>query len=60
MEVYVNDMVVKSMAVETHVRDLEEVFAQIQKYNIRLNLKKCVFGAKGWKSLLKFKSTTSG
>jgi len=26
-----------------------EVFAQIQKYNIRLNLKKCVFGAKGWK-----------
>jgi len=51
MEVYVDDMVVKSGEVEKHLRDLEEVFARIREYNIRLNPEKCVFGVKGGKFL---------
>jgi len=51
MEVYVDDMIVKSCEVQKHVKDLEEVFARIKKYNIRLNLEKCVFGVRGGKFL---------
>jgi len=47
MEVYVDDMIVKSCMVEKHIKDLEEVFAKIRKYNLRLNLEKCVFGVRG-------------
>jgi len=44
MEVYVDNMVVKSQRIEDHVRDLKEVFHQVRKYNMRLNPEKCVFG----------------
>ncbi|XP_027905608.1 uncharacterized protein LOC114165140 [Vigna unguiculata] len=44
MEVYVDDMVVKSQTAEDHARDLKEVFHQIRKYNMHLNPEKCVFG----------------
>ena len=37
-------MVVKSYSVAQHVADLEEVFGEICKYNMRLILKKCTFG----------------
>ena len=47
MEVYVDDMIVKSCEVQRHVEDLEEVFARIRKYNIRLNPEKCVFSVRG-------------
>jgi len=49
MEVYVDDMIVKSCEVQRHVKDLEEVFARIRKYNIHLNPDKCVFGVRGGK-----------
>jgi len=45
MEVYVDDMVVKSQTAEDHVRDLGEVFHQVRKYNMRLNPEKCLRGA---------------
>jgi len=51
MEVYVDDMIVKSCEVENNVKDLEEVFARVRKYDIRLNPKKCVFGVRGGKFL---------
>jgi len=51
MEVYVDDMIVKSGEVEKHLEDLEEVFARIRKYNIRLNPEKCIFGVRGGKFL---------
>ncbi|XP_068497948.1 uncharacterized protein [Phaseolus vulgaris] len=51
LEVYVDDMVVKSSEIQKHLEDLEEVFAQIRKYNIRLNPEKCVFGVRGGKFL---------
>ena len=51
MEVYVDDMVVKSQTAEDHVRDLGEVFRQLRKYNMRLNPEKCVFGVPAGKFL---------
>jgi len=51
MEVYVDDMVVKSMTVEARVHDMKEVFVEIRKYDMRLNPDKCVFGVKGGKFL---------
>nr|KYP55822.1 Transposon Ty3-I Gag-Pol polyprotein [Cajanus cajan] len=40
MEVYVDDMVVKTTSVEAHAYDLDEVFSQIRKHNMRLNTDK--------------------
>lgn len=37
-------MVVKYNNLTTHLVDLEEVFDQLRKYNMRLNPKMCVFG----------------
>ena len=51
MEIYVDDVVVKSDKVQKHLEDLEEVFAQIRKYNISLNPEKCIFGVRGGKFL---------
>ncbi|XP_020222088.1 uncharacterized protein LOC109804668 [Cajanus cajan] len=51
MEVYVDDMVVKSGDLEQHVVDLAEVFQQLHKYDMRLNPEKCVFGVSGGKFL---------
>ncbi|XP_020233796.1 uncharacterized protein LOC109813916 [Cajanus cajan] len=51
MEVYVDDMVVKSHDISNHVADLSEVFQQLRRYDMRLNLEKCVFGVSGGKFL---------
>nr|KYP43921.1 Retrovirus-related Pol polyprotein from transposon 17.6 [Cajanus cajan] len=51
MEVYIDDMVVKTTSVEGHAADLAEVFNQIRKHNMRLNLEKCIFGVQGGKFL---------
>jgi len=47
MEVYVDDIIVKSDSVEQHANDLAEVFQQIRKDDMRLNPEKCVFGVEG-------------
>nr|KYP42512.1 Retrovirus-related Pol polyprotein from transposon opus [Cajanus cajan] len=47
LEVYVDDMVVKSDDLGTHQSDLEEVFKQVRKHDMRLNPEKCVFGIAG-------------
>ena len=39
MEVYVDDMLVKSPTVEQHIKDLTETFASLRMYNMRLNPK---------------------
>jgi len=44
MQAFVDDMVVISKEKEKHVTDLEELFTSIVKYNLKLNLEKCVFG----------------
>jgi hypothetical protein len=37
MEVYIDDMVVKSKKAEDHLRDLEEAFRILDEYNMKLN-----------------------
>ena len=44
MEVYIDDMLVKSLQKEDHVTNLQEMFALLRKYNMKLNLVKCAFG----------------
>ncbi|XP_057739852.1 uncharacterized protein LOC130956943 [Arachis stenosperma] len=51
IEVYVDDMVVKTKDGSSHIQDLEEIFAQVRKYNMRLNPEKCAFGVRGGKFL---------
>ena len=43
MEVYVNDMLVKSKDEANHLDDLKETFSTLRKYNMKLNPAKCVF-----------------
>ena len=44
IEVYVDDMMVKSSTREGHFEALDKFLARAKKYNLRLNPKKCVFG----------------
>ncbi|XP_016192638.1 uncharacterized protein LOC107633538 [Arachis ipaensis] len=46
IEVYVDDMVAKTIVGNSHIRDLAEIFGQIRQYNMRLNPEKCVFGVR--------------
>jgi len=48
---YVDDMVVTSQERGRHVADLEELFATIAKYRLKLNLENCVFGVEAGKFL---------
>ena len=44
VEVYIDDMAIKSQSISQHETDLEEVFGELHKYDMRLNPKKCTFG----------------
>nr|GEV17333.1 reverse transcriptase domain-containing protein [Tanacetum cinerariifolium] len=44
IEVYVDDLVVKSHTEAEMMRDVEETFRTLRKINMKLNLKKCLFG----------------
>jgi len=43
VQAYLNDMVATLGRKDHHIADLEELFATIKKYNLKLNLDKCVF-----------------
>ena len=51
IEVYIDDMVVKSKVVFEHVRDLEVIFGILRKQKLRLNASKCLFGVGSGKFL---------
>ncbi|KAK8955117.1 hypothetical protein KSP39_PZI001888 [Platanthera zijinensis] len=51
LEVYVDDLMIKSPDVDSHLQDLEETFATLRRYKMRLNPLKCVFGASRGKFL---------
>jgi len=51
VQAYVDDMVVTSQERGHHVSDMEELFATIAKYCLKLNPEKCVFGAEAGKFL---------
>ena len=44
VEVYIDDMVVKSKVVPEHVGDLENIFETLRKHKLGLNASKCSFG----------------
>ena len=51
MEVYVDDMLVKSLLATNHVDNLREMFLILRRYKMKLNPNKCVFGVESGKFL---------
>ncbi|XP_075483681.1 uncharacterized protein LOC142523836 [Primulina tabacum] len=51
IEVYVDDILIKTREVSCFVDDLAETFATLEQYGIKLNLTKCVFRVKSGKLL---------
>jgi len=51
VQAYVDDMVVTSQERGRHTTNLEELFATIAKYRLKLNPEKCVFGVEARKFL---------
>ncbi|KAL0284791.1 UNVERIFIED_CONTAM: Retrovirus-related Pol polyprotein from transposon [Sesamum radiatum] len=47
VEVYVDDILVKSKKAEDHTKDLEKTFSVLRKYKLKLNPAKCAFGVQG-------------
>ena len=51
MEVYVDDMLIKSREELAHLDDLKETFTTLKQYQMKLNPAKCVFGVVSGKFL---------
>jgi len=46
IEVYVDNMIVKSKVDDRHTADLRETFTFLQRYSIKLNPEKCAFAVR--------------
>ena len=46
IEIYIDDMVVKSKMVLEHLGDLRTIFEILRNYKLRLNASKCSFGVR--------------
>ena len=44
VEVYIDDMVVKSKVEFEHINDLEKIFEILRRHKLHLNVAKCSFG----------------
>ena len=51
IEIYIDDMVVKSKVMAEHLRDLDSTFGILRKHKLRLNASKCSFGVGSGKFL---------
>ena len=51
IEVYIDDMVVKSKVVSDHMGDLGNIFKILRRHELRLNASKCSFGVGSGKFL---------
>ena len=51
VQVYVDDMLMKSVCENDHLNDLQETFNTLRSYNMKLNPSKCVFGVTAGKFL---------
>ena len=51
MEVYIDDMLVKSKEEPTHLDDLKQTFTTLRQYQMKLNPSKCAFGVASGKFL---------
>ena len=54
VQVYVDDMLVKSQRKDDYLKDLKETFDTLRSYNMKLNPSKCLFGVTTGK-FLRFK-----
>lgn len=43
IEVYVDDMIIKSKVANTHLVDLAKMFQTLRRFSMHLNLAKCIF-----------------
>ena len=51
VEVYIEDMIVKSKDRKSHATNLRKLFKRIKEYRLRLNSQKCIFGVTAGKLL---------
>ncbi|CAJ2642757.1 uncharacterized protein LOC123899916 [Trifolium pratense] len=51
LEVYIDDMVIKTVEGGSHQDDLKDILASVRKFNMRLNPAKCSFGVQAGKFL---------
>ena len=51
VEVYIDDMLVKSLDEGSHLDDLQETFETLKRYKMKLNPSKCAFGVSSGKFL---------
>ena len=51
VQVYIDDMLVKSLHEDDHLDDLQEAFDTLRSYNMKLNPSKCMFGVTAEKFL---------
>ena len=51
MEVYIDDMLIKTKKEESLLRDLEVMFIHLRQHNMRLNPHKCAFAVEAGKFL---------
>ena len=51
VEVYIDDMAVKSKQEVRHIEDLQGVFEVLRQHKLRLNAEKCAFGVGAGKFL---------
>lgn len=49
LEVYIDDMIVKSKEKVEHMTHLESIFREVRTYEIHLYLEKCTIRARSWK-----------
>jgi hypothetical protein len=51
VEVYIDDIVVKSVEFGSHIADLRKVFDKLRLYGLKMNPRKCAFELSGCKLL---------
>ena len=51
MEIYIDDMLVKSLNRSDHAKDLRKAFSILQTYGLKLNPEKCTFSVESGKVL---------
>jgi hypothetical protein len=51
VEVYINDIIVKSVGDDSHLADLRLAFENMRRYKLKMNPLKCAFGVSSGKFL---------
>ncbi|KAM0975196.1 hypothetical protein TB2_017885 [Malus domestica] len=54
VEVYIDDVVIKSARQKTHLDDLRQAFLRMRQHNLKMNLAKCAFGVSAGNFLVFF------